>query len=97
MNCPAFKMPRRACWMYQIGHFGAILRNLKKMVWKPCWIVELSKTRIDWRQQMKYVGLKINITDYAWDKKSYEEVQINDMLSKPVTKQGLTHILKKYI
>ena len=39
----------------------------------------------------------IAVTDYAWDKKSYEEVHINDMIRKPVTKQGLTHILKKYI
>lgn len=39
----------------------------------------------------------IAITDYSWDKKSYDEVHINDMLRKPVTLQGLTHMLKKYL
>ena len=46
--------------------------------------------------------LKINIpivatTAHSWDKKRYEEIKITDQLRKPITKQGLTHILKKYI
>lgn len=56
----------------------------------------MSLTRII-RSKLKLETPIVAVTDFAWDKKSYEEVHINDILRKPLTKQGLTHILKKYI